>query len=326
MFSFGYIEDPTLGVFNCNIWNLPGSESWSRYSIMVIRHTGEIIRCFLHCNLLCADTIEAPEWRKFATLNEQYVNKNEKDALLFERPNVSFSRPIYGEEMISNQPFHIIDSLENLTQTAYPTTVKRILIGGNSYASVFGKNVYRIVEIEKVEYVVLPNKDTCKALGVQRFSMANGVDVFEPREFESCSIFRDDVFILITRRTKQMLASVDGFYYKLYSTTKMQSFYGSHITATYYTSNILILGLSDGGVRAYIVPGKAGILNLDLAKPTWIVEAEKCSGSPVIHIHVRRYREYSMPIDMHSNSGKVVIVAAHDDNSVTVIKRSLIYL
>merc|ERR1719262_767598 len=134
-------------------------------------------------------------------------------------------------------------------------------------------------------------------------SLTNVVDVFE-----LSSIFRDDLFILITRKTKQMLASVDGFYYKSYSPMQIQSFYGSYITTAYYTSNILILGLSNGGVRAYIVPGKAGILNLDLAKPTWIVEAEKCSGSPVIHIHVRRYREYSMPIDMHSNSGKVVIV------------------
>merc|ERR1712141_94191 len=237
---------------------------------------------------------------------------------LFEK---SFLRPrSLGEAMLSNQPFHTIDSLENLTQTADPAIIKRIMGNGNSFASVSGENIYRIVQIEKVEYVVQPYEDTCKALGIQRFPMTNVVDVFE-----SCSIFRDDVFILIARKTKQMLASVDGFYYKLYSPMKMQSFYGSHVTTAYYTSNILILGLSNGGVRAYIVPGKAGILNLDLDKPAWIVEAGKWSfGSPVIHIHVGRYQEYKdMQSDMHSNLGKVVIVAAHDDNSVTVIKRSL---
>merc|ERR1712141_953817 len=111
---------------------------------------------------------------------------------LFEK---SFLRPrSLGEAMISNQPFHTIDSLENLTQTADPAIIKRIMVNGNSFASVSGENIYRIVQIEKVEYVVQPYEDTCKALGIQRFPsfirlMTNDVDVFE-----SCSIFRDDVF------------------------------------------------------------------------------------------------------------------------------------
>merc|ERR1712173_83429 len=103
----------------------------------------------------------------------------------------------------------------------------------------------RTILIGEVTYAILPDDRTWEALDVKYVSMSNKRDIFE-----SSSIYRDDVFILITSATKQLLVSVDGFYYRAYSPLKAKTFCGHYISAIYYTSNVLLLGSSDGKVRA----------------------------------------------------------------------------
>lgn len=275
-----------------------------------MNHTGAIVRGFVPNKV----TVVEPEWRKYARLDEQVENRNKEETLLFGRKNLFHVPSTISWEY---QTLHIIESRENLVQTG------SVSINEKSFEGTFGWNSLRMVQIEELEYFVLPYENTCEALGVERTQKIKRYDVFE-----SCSIFRDDVFIIITRITKQMLTSVDGFYYKAYCPMKLQSFYGSYITTTYYTSNVLILGLSNGDVRAYNAPGKSGLLNLNLDKPAWTAKPSKWSiGSPVTHIHVGMSQEFpGMRNDAHLDCGKVVIVASHEDNSITVVKRSLTFV
>jgi len=181
----------------------------------------------------------------------------------------------------------------------------------------------KTIQIGEITYSVLPQSEILDVFKRINLSMT-----YEEDPFESCSIYRDDVFILITRASKEMLVSVDGYYYRLYSPLKTSAFCGSYISALYYSTNLLLLGTSDGRVRAYIVPAINGILNIDLDNPSWEEEAGTLSlGQPVSHIHVgllssrQNINEYQNHSNIENES--VSIVIAYENNSMTVIKRSL---
>ena len=75
--------------------------------------------------------------------------------------------------------------------------------------------------------------------------------------------------------------------------------------------------------------GDAGLLSLNLDEPSWMEEAGIWTfGKPVNHIHVGLFQKSSGSTDQRVDSDdcKVAIAVAHEDNSVTVIKRSLKFL
>ena len=93
--------------------------------------------------------------------------------------------------------------------------IRSTVIDGKSFA-LLPDCVARTIIIGGISYAILPDKQTCDILGVTSFSMANQLDIFE-----SCSIYCDDVVILLTRATKDLLVSSDGFLYRAHSPLKL---------------------------------------------------------------------------------------------------------
>ena len=70
-------------------------------------------------------------------------------------------------------------------------------------------------------------------------------------------------------------------------------------------------------------------MNLDLDKPNWMEEAGIWTfGKAVSHIHVGKFHRSKDNSKQNRNAddGKITIAVAHDDNSMTIIKRSLRFL
>jgi len=245
------------------------------------------------------ETNHQPSWKRFAEIRHQYGT----DSIVFENGYR------YDWDQV---PFHLILPYHYAQEKGHK----------QGYSVCYSPVPMRTIVIGNITYAVLPSTETLKVLEIRDFTMTNRDDIFE-----SCSIYRDDVFILITRASKQLLVSVDGYYYKVYSPLQLESFCGSYISAVHYSYNLLLLGTSDGRIRAYSIPANNGILALDLENPSWEEEAGIWSyGMPVSHIHIGLLSQVQTENKFNKTNDadeSVSIVIAYENNSMTVIKRSL---
>ena len=161
------------------------------------------------------------------------------------------------------------------------------------------------VLIDGKQFLVLGDTETYKA-----FHDTELVPYNLYKTVEACYIFRDDVYIMLTK-AKEMLVSVEGLFYRYYTRLDFNSkgFGNAYISVCYFTMNLLIIGTSNGLLKAYYVAKSSDLLQLDFDKPTWTEKGGSKSG--VKHIDV----------GLINSANVLAIVITQEDNLITVIQR-----
>ena len=168
----------------------------------------------------------APVWKKVARLEKQSLRQSIDGSLLLETgsfydpkhvslhiveplTNSSHNHSIVKKTKIGEESFAILPNLRT-AEAPIGSSVNTVRIAGRPPASKGPVSQTTIIGWQ--QFAILPDTRTCEVLGVDSVAKVHGDHVLE-----ACSIYRDDVVILLTRTSKHLLVSVDGFYYRAYA-------------------------------------------------------------------------------------------------------------
>jgi len=257
----------------CNLWYLPGSYAWQWQCIKILHHTGRLYMCFL----------PNEKDKEYAPSSENKLAKLSNLVLRLEDKGVMRES--------SHASMHIIfpkctnTKTENGTIKSYSSNCKEVII-------------------DRKTYLILDNNETYKAFQIQNDKLAYLHD-----KIKACYVFRDDVYIIITK-ARELLVSADGLFYRHYTRSDFQCFENEHISACYFIMNLFIIGTSNGSLKGYIVPKSSDLLHLDLEKPSW---TEKVATESEIK---------NIDVGFINSECAVTILTIQENNLITVIHRN----